>query len=53
MPRSYAPQFGAKVEQVRMPRMNDSPAASICFWLASDTILTSATTVTSGSWRQS
>ena len=32
-----------------MPRMNDRPAASICFWLASLTIPASATTVTSGS----
>ena len=31
-----------------MPRMNDSPAASICFWFASLTIPASATTVTSG-----
>ena len=31
--------------------MNDSPAASIAFWFASDTIPASATTVTSGrSW---
>jgi hypothetical protein len=30
--------------------MNDRPAASICFWLASDTMPASATTVTSGSW---
>ena len=30
--------------------MNDRPAASICFWFASDTIPASATTVTSGSW---
>jgi hypothetical protein len=34
-----------------MPRVNDSPAASICFWFASLTIPASATTVTSGrSW---
>src|SRR5215472_17549833 len=33
---------------MRVPRMNDSPAASICFWLASLTIPASATTVTSG-----
>src|SRR5215472_13624170 len=33
---------------IRLPRMNDSPAASICFWLASLTIPASATTVTSG-----
>ena len=30
--------------------MNDRPAASICFWFASDTMPASATTVTSGSW---
>ena len=30
--------------------MNDSPAASICFWFASDTMPASATTVTSGRW---
>src|SRR6266536_515427 len=35
---------------MRRPRMNDSPAASICFWFASDTIPASATTVTPGSW---
>ena len=33
-----------------MARMNDSPAASMSFWFASDTIPASATTVTSGSW---
>ena len=33
-----------------MPRMNDSPAASIAFWFASEIIPASATTVTSGSW---
>ena len=32
---------------MRAPRMNDSPAASIAFWLASETIPASATTVTS------
>ena len=31
-----------------MPKMNDSPAASICFWFASLTMPASATTVTSG-----
>jgi len=31
-----------------MPRMNDSPAASIAFWFASLTMPASATTVTSG-----
>ena len=30
--------------------MNDSPAASIAFWFASQTIPASATTVTSGRW---
>jgi hypothetical protein len=30
--------------------MNDRPAASMAFWLASLTIPASATTVTSGSW---
>ena len=35
---------------MRLPRMNDSPAASIWFRFASDTIPASATTVTSGSW---
>lgn len=30
-----------------MPRMNDSPAASIAFWFASEIIPASATTVTS------
>jgi hypothetical protein len=34
-----------------MPRMNDRPAASIAFWLASEIIPASATTVTSGSLR--
>jgi len=33
---------------MRIPRMNDSRAASICFWFASLTIPASATTVTSG-----
>src|SRR5260370_25195526 len=34
-----------------IPKMNDSPAASISFWLLSDTMPASATTVTSGrSW---
>ena len=32
-----------------MPRMNDSPAASMAFWLASEIMPASATTVTSGS----
>jgi hypothetical protein len=32
-----------------MPRMNDSPAASIAFWFASEIMPASATTVTSGS----
>jgi hypothetical protein len=32
-----------------MPRMNDSPAASIAFWFASEIMQASATTVTSGS----
>ena len=32
-----------------MPRMNDSPAASIAFWFASEIIPASVTTVTSGS----
>ena len=31
-----------------MPRMNDSPAASIAFWFASEIMPASATTVTSG-----
>ena len=35
---------------MRLPRMNDSPTASICFWLASETMPASATTVTSESW---
>ena len=35
---------------MRVPRMNDSPAASIAFWLASDIMPASATTVTSVSW---
>jgi hypothetical protein len=30
--------------------MNDSPAASMAFWLASEIIPASATTVTSGNW---
>jgi hypothetical protein len=34
-----------------MPRMNDSPAASIAFWFASEIIPASATTVTPGSRR--
>jgi hypothetical protein len=33
-----------------MPRMNDSPAASMSFWFASQTMPASATIVTSGSW---
>ena len=33
-----------------MPRMNDSPAASMAFWFASEIMPASATTVTSGSW---
>jgi len=33
---------------MRMPRMNDRPAASIAFWLASEIIPASATTVTPG-----
>ena len=33
-----------------MPKMNDSRASSIAFWLASEIIPASATTVTSGSW---
>ena len=33
-----------------MPKMNDSPAASMAFWFASEIIPASATTVTSGSW---
>jgi hypothetical protein len=32
-----------------MPSMNDSPAASIAFWLTSEIMSGSATTVTSGS----
>ena len=35
---------------MRAPRMNDSPAASIARWLASEIMPASATTVTSGSW---
>ena len=35
---------------MRMPRMNDRPAASISFWLASEIMPASATIVTSGSW---
>ena len=31
-----------------MPRVNDSPAASMAFWLTSEIMLASATTVTSG-----
>jgi hypothetical protein len=34
-----------------MPKMNDSPAASMAFWFASEIIPASATTVTSGSRR--
>ena len=33
-----------------MPKMNDSPAASMAYWFASLTIPASATTVTSGTW---
>jgi hypothetical protein len=33
-----------------MPRMNDSPAASMAFMFASEIIPASATTVMSGSW---
>ena len=35
---------------MRAPRMNDSPAASIAFWLASEIMPASATTVMSGNW---
>src|SRR5215471_5263292 len=33
-----------------IPKMNESPAASMAFWFASLIIPASATTVTSGSW---
>jgi hypothetical protein len=36
---------------MRTSEMDDSPAASIAFWLASEIMPASATTVTSGSWR--
>ena len=35
---------------MRMPRMNDSPAASISLRFVSEIIPASATTVTPGSW---
>jgi hypothetical protein len=35
---------------MRMPRMNDSPAASIALLLASEIMPASATMVTSASW---
>ena len=34
-----------------MPKINDSPAASMSSWFASHTMPASATTVTSDSWR--
>jgi hypothetical protein len=50
--RVLAPPLGDPVRNVRIriPRMNDSPAASTAFWFASEIMPASATTVTSGSW---